>query len=624
MRWLALFVFAAVASAQGSYTAASSAEADVNAVINGPTHTAVNGDVIQIPCGSGSVVWTSQLAVGASITITAQGGTPNTGTSTFGAGTNCLTIRDNYNGYLFLFSPTYASSNNVTTLQNINIDPYTASTTLTTPVAFSGTCTSSGCPLVRVDNVIFGNAVQWTEGGTGTQADWMIQADNVFGVFDHNTLPNGSQVDFLSGGLDAYLGVGAYGDNSWAQPDTFGTESALYMENNLVYTDQEVTDCEKSPASTSWSGAPGGCRLVGRFNQVNAETGWFEAFGLHGLDTGGRARGGRQIEAYGNTLNCGTSSGCAGGVTGYRAGTGFTFGNTMTQSGGGFWNNISTITVYRTVYADSPWGGCGGLNSLDPWDTNDNTVYYSGTVTSASGLTMTDSTKSWTTNQLVPEGAPYSVYDVTQGAGFIAEIASNTATTITVQTPISESSWTGFNNGDSYQIIRSTVCADQAGRGAGNYISGSSPSPSSALNQALDPIYEWDDTASSVNYGNMSPDTGKTIANRDYYTDNSDGTPHAQTSATSPFNGTSGVGFGTLARRPTTCTTGVGYFATDQGTWNTSGNGFGSGVLYVCSSTNTWSSYYTPYAYPHPLVSGGGSSTTSQIQGVTLTRVTKQ
>ena len=31
--------------AQGTYTAASDAESDVNAVINGPTHTAVNGDV---------------------------------------------------------------------------------------------------------------------------------------------------------------------------------------------------------------------------------------------------------------------------------------------------------------------------------------------------------------------------------------------------------------------------------------------------------------------------------------------------------------------------------------------------------------------------------------------------
>ena len=67
------------------------------------------------------------------------------------------------------------------------------------------------------------------------------------------------------------------------------------------------------------------------------------------------------------------------------------------------------------------------------------------------------------------------------------------------------------------------------------------------------------------------------------------------------FNGTSGVGEGTLASRPSTCTTGVGYWATDQGSWNTSGNGYGQGQLYACTATNTWTLYYTPYAYPHPL-----------------------
>jgi hypothetical protein len=78
-----------------------------------------------------------------------------------------------------------------------------------------------------------------------------------------------------------------------------------------------------------------------------------------------------------------------------------------------------------------------------------------------------------------------------------------------------------------------------------------------------------------------------------------------QSSPTSPFNGTTGMGFGALANRPTTCTTnsegsaGVGYFATDQGP---------QGTLYTCSATNTWTTYYTPYTYPHPLVAGGGGS----------------
>jgi hypothetical protein len=68
----------------------------------------------------------------------------------------------------------------------------------------------------------------------------------------------------------------------------------------------------------------------------------------------------------------------------------------------------------------------------------------------------------------------------------------------------------------------------------------------------------------------------------------------------SSFNGVTGIGRGTLASRPTTCTTGVGYWATDQGEWNSKHAG-ADGQFYKCISTNNWQLYYTPYTYPHPL-----------------------
>jgi hypothetical protein len=76
----------------------------------------------------------------------------------------------------------------------------------------------------------------------------------------------------------------------------------------------------------------------------------------------------------------------------------------------------------------------------------------------------------------------------------------------------------------------------------------------------------------------------------------------ANSSPTSPFNGTTGAGCGTMSNRPATCTTsteagaGVGYFATDVGP-----QGTGGGTLFTCSATNTWSAYWVEYQYPHPL-----------------------
>jgi hypothetical protein len=75
-----------------------------------------------------------------------------------------------------------------------------------------------------------------------------------------------------------------------------------------------------------------------------------------------------------------------------------------------------------------------------------------------------------------------------------------------------------------------------------------------------------------------------------------------------PFNGTSGVGCGTLVSRPASCTVGVGYWATNQSCSTVDDANIGrnpqtpiSGTLYKCTATNIWTAYYTPYTYPHPL-----------------------
>jgi hypothetical protein len=61
------------------------------------------------------------------------------------------------------------------------------------------------------------------------------------------------------------------------------------------------------------------------------------------------------------------------------------------------------------------------------------------------------------------------------------------------------------------------------------------------------------------------------------------------------------MGVGVIASRPGTCTTGVAYWATNEGEWNSTNGATADGRLYKCTSTNTWTLYYTPYTYPHPL-----------------------
>lgn len=168
----------------------------------------------------------------------------------------------------------------------------------------------------------------------------------------------------------------------------------------------------------------------------------------------------------------------------------------------------------------------------------------------------------------------------------------------------------GPTNWDSNLNSSGYACLDQPGRGAGQLLNGSNfPGTLNTAtgtiawpHEALSPIYAWNNSCTPMFYTatpcvteNSGGSDGSIVSNnREWFMQ------FGTLWNIGTFNGTVGIGQGLFSARPGTCTAGsdpatstvapgVGYWATDQNT------------LYVCTATNTWTVYYVPYQYPHPI-----------------------
>jgi len=404
----------------------------------------------------------------------------------------------------------------------------------------------------------------------------------VSGVFDHNIIQGAT-----GAGWATFGGTGVadpFGDTDWAAASGLGGSNFVYFESNEFLNGGN--DC--------FSGG----RWVIRYNTFiqHQGTGFVQT---HPTGGSGRDRGCRAWEVYGNSFSNPYQT--AFNVFFVSSGTGVIWGNTTVS---GQVTNFLTVHSMRRdnlTYAQSPtptgWGFCGNTFWTGTVNTSGTAVTWaSGTqfsVTSGGG----GSSHISATSSININGTTYTVSNYNSATSLTLTTSAGTQTGVTYYVPIS--GWDqDSNTSTGYR------CMDQPGQGVGQLLSGNFPNAVNTVtgkiswpNEALEPVYEWMDTFSGTTFLlNYEPDA--LFANSDFYL----WCNAASASGCTSFNGTVGVGSGTLASRPSTCTTGVGYWATDQGSWNQSGSG-GQGELFVCTAPNTWGAtpYYTPYTYPHPL-----------------------
>ncbi len=455
-------------------TAYSCEQVDVQAALN----IAQTGNIVNIPAGT--CTWTSTFNFNKAVTLKGAGvdqttlinGVSHTGISSCGGCTRPQII---------IMS---SSNSGLTRITNMTID------------GGSGTIDGQNNGFF----LVYGSSKNW-------RIDHMrfrVTRTSAITAYAPGGLIDNNRFDIIGWYVSIYgkNGGGENGDPVWAQDTELGTDNALYIEDNTFYSSTPSLGLD------GWMGQ----RVVVRFNNFNNSRA-----GNHGTESGNRLRGSRSYEIYNNTFNK-TNGDNYSDAVGIRGGVGVVFNNTLSGS----FTMVGSMHNYRDLHPYSPWGQCDGTSPFDLNDLEDDNstlrVYDTGTsdtnsVYSNNNITLTDSDKSWTAGQWIG----YSIWNTTKNLK--SPITSNTATTITSPTDNNNNSAPlSWSNGDSFKIIRASMCIDQVGRGKGVLISGgqSNPTPRAWTQQELDPTYIWNNTLNG-SYRAIGDTSVHIVEGRDYY-----------------------------------------------------------------------------------------------------------
>lgn len=407
----------------------------------------VDGDIITMP--TGSFVWDTGITITKGISLIG-----NTTTNSVAGTANDLTnvldsdARRRSGGWPFIVINSVAGKSY--RISGLTFDAGGASVNNNNgAVVFTGTSTS-----IRIDNT------NWHANIAAVEAVFNQLSGTINGVADHNIYKFGHAAASFHCDNGQTTTEDGGGDVSFSQPSNFGTDKFFFIEDNYF-------DGRPNGVTTGGPDDLRGGRWVWRYNHL-----YDTQVQSHGTEDG-RWHGGRAREIYNNDFHFTTLH----GVGGSRSGVTLFYNNTVDGIIG---QAQYTLEAYRCIHKwpASPFFGANGSVVYDVNATRiDGTnhpgeapfVFESGTATSTTGAnTVQDTSKSWTTNQW----ANYSVrYTGPNFGDDTAIIDSNTSNTLTLDHWGADAggprSWT---TGDTFSIYKVLIAMDQPGRGQGDLL----------------------------------------------------------------------------------------------------------------------------------------------------------